>query len=316
MEIPYYPGCTLKRKATALDISTQEAFMALGVQLKEIPSWTCCGAVYPLTSRKISGLAAPIRILREAKIMGSDVMVTGCSFCFNVLKRANRDFTNDPLTKKRISAYIADDVRVDPETGEKRKEWPEFGGESDVKVLHLLEYLRDRIGFDSISSNMKRPLQGLEIAPYYGCALLRPAKEIGLDDPENPVIMASLFSSLVANPIDFAFKNECCASFLSVSSPEVASRASHVILESARSEGAKALAVTCPLCFYNLEQRQSEVAQQYLDFKEMPVFYFTELLALAMGVEPRKAVGLNEHSVDVRPLLKSVGLLEEKLGVE
>jgi len=308
MEIPYYPGCTLKAKATALEQSTIAAFGALDVLLKELPRWTCCGAVYPLSAKKIAGLAAPIRILREAKIMGSDTLVTACAFCYNVLKRANKEFGADALRKKRINAYLADDVRVDEVTSEKIREWPEYVGEEDVKVLHLLEFLRDRIGFDKIP--VKKQLSGLGVAPYYGCTLLRPAKEIGLDDPEHPVIMHDLLRALGAEPVDFPFLNECCASFLSLIRPETALRASHLILSSAESEGARALVVTCPLCFYNVESRQSEIREQYPDFKGMPVFYFTELLALGLGVSLDCAVGWKEHTVDVRGLLESAGLMD------
>jgi heterodisulfide reductase subunit B len=309
MEIPYYPGCTLKLKAMALDQSTVAAFAALDVSLKELPRWTCCGAVYPLTARKIAGLAAPIRILREAKMMGSDIVVTACAFCYNVLKRANKDFTADPLLKKRINAYLADDVRVDEATGEKIREWPEYAGAEDVKVLHLLEFLRDRIGFHKIP--VKKPLRGLRVAPYYGCTLLRPAKEVGLDDPERPTIMHDLLRSLGAEPIDFPFLNECCASFLSLTEPERALRPSYLIMSSAEAEGAQAIAVSCPLCYYNMEARQLEIRERHPDFKGMPVFYFTELLALGLGVTLDQAIGWKEHSVDVRRLLESAGLIDK-----
>ena len=307
MEIPYYPGCTLKVKATALEQSTVAAFAALNVSLKELPRWTCCGAVYPLMGTRIAGLAAPIRILREAKLMGSDTMVTACAFCFNVLKRANRDIAADPLCKRRINAYLADDVRVDEGTNQKIMQWPEYAGEDDVKVLHLLELLRDRVGFGKLSAAVKKPLRGLRVAPYYGCTLLRP-KEIALDDPEQPVIMHDLLRSLGAEPVDFPFLNECCASFLSLAKPETALRPSYQIVSSAEAEGAQVLAVTCPLCYYNMESRQSEIREQYPDFKGMPVFYFTELLALALGVSLDQAIGWKDHTVEVRGLLESVGL--------
>ena len=118
MKIHYYPGCTLKEKTTALDISTREAMKRLDVELVEPEGWSCCGAEYPLTEEKIVGLAAPIRVLRQVRDEGGDVLVTTCSFCFAVLKRANKAIRDDPLKHKRINAFLKDDIKIDPLTKE------------------------------------------------------------------------------------------------------------------------------------------------------------------------------------------------------
>ena len=112
MKIHYYPGCTLKQKTTALDISTREAMKRLDIELVEPEGWTCCGAEYPLTEEKIAGLAAPIRVLRQVRDEGGDVLVTTCSFCFAVLKRADKAIKDDPLKHKRINAFLRDDIQI------------------------------------------------------------------------------------------------------------------------------------------------------------------------------------------------------------
>jgi heterodisulfide reductase subunit B len=164
MKIHYYPGCTLKQKTTALDITTREAMKRLDVELVEPEGWSCCGAEY-LTEEKIVGLAAPIRILRQVRDEGGDVLVTTCSFCFAVLKRADKALRDDPLKRKRINAFLKDDIKIEPLTKERTTGFEDYAGE--VKVLHLLEFLRDRIC--PPDPGRINGTQRLAIAPYYGC---------------------------------------------------------------------------------------------------------------------------------------------------
>jgi heterodisulfide reductase subunit B len=307
MKLHYYPGCTLKEKTTALDISTREAMARLDVELVEPEGWTCCGAEYPLTEEKIVGLAAPVRVLRQVRDEGADVMVTTCSFCYAVFKRANKAVREDPLKHKRINAYLRDDIKIDPVTNKKTTGFEDYNGE--VKVLHLLEYLRDRVGAAKIQSHIKRDLGGLPIAPYYGCRLLRPHEEVGIDEPDAPSIFEEFLETLGCRAVDYAFKQECCGSYISVSLPDAATEASYRILRSARLAGARALTVTCPLCFYNLDHRQEAIKEAYLDFPGLPVLFFSQLLAWALGVD-KKLLGLGEHAVPAD------GLFRENHGAE
>jgi heterodisulfide reductase subunit B len=294
MKLHYYPGCTLKEKTTALDISTREAMKRLDIELVEPEGWTCCGAEYPLTEEKIIGLAAPIRVLRQVREEGGDVVVTTCSFCYAVLKRANKAIREDPLKHKRVNAYLRDDIQIDERTKEKTTGFADYNGE--VKVLHLLEYLRDQVGYPKIQSRLKRDLKGLPIAPYYGCRLLRPADEMRMDEPDSPHVFEEFLEAVGCKAVDYPFKQECCGSYLSVSLPAAATEASYRVLRSARMNEAKAIAVTCPLCFYNLDHRQDTIKETFLDFAGLPVLFFTQLLAWALGVD-KKLLGLGEHSV-------------------
>ena len=307
MKIHYYPGCTLKQKTAALDISTREALKRLDVELVEPEGWTCCGAEYPLTEEKIAGLAAPIRTLRQVRDEGGDVLVTTCSFCFAVLKRADKALRDDPLKRKRINAFLKDDIQIDPLTKERTTDFEDYAGE--VKVLHLLEFLRDRVGYPRIRERITRDLKGLAIAPYYGCRVLRPREEMAVDDPESPRLFEEFLEAVGCGAVDYPFKQECCGSYLSVSLPAAATEASYRVLRSARMNGAKAVAVTCPLCFYNMDHRQDAIKEAYLDFPGLPVVYFTQLLAWALGVD-RPVLALGEHRVPADGLFLDIPATE------
>ncbi len=294
MKLHYYPGCTLKQKTTALDISTREAMRRLDIELVEPEGWTCCGAEYPLTEEKIVGLAAPIRTLRQVREEGGDVVVTTCSFCYSVLKRANKAIQDDPLKRKRVNAYLRDDIQIDPLTKERTTGFADYNGE--VKVLHLLEYLRDTVGYPRIRERITRDFRGLPVAAYYGCRLLRPQKEMAFDEPDSPHIFEDFLEAVGCAAVDYPFKQECCGSYLSVSLPDAATEASYRVLRSAKMSGAKAITVTCPLCFYNLDHRQEVIKAAYLDFSGLPVLFFSQILAWALGVD-KKLLGLGEHTV-------------------
>jgi heterodisulfide reductase subunit B len=295
MKLHYYPGCTLKEKTTNLDNSTRAAMEVLGYELVEPANWTCCGAEFPLTEEKIVGLAAPARILRQVEIEGGDKVVTVCSFCFNVLKRTNEALLKDPLKYRRINAYLKDDIKIDPITKKKTTGFAEYAGM--VWVLHLLEFLRNDVGYEKIRSSIKRDLGGLKVAPYYGCRLLRPTGEVGIDEPEDPKIFEEFLENLGCEVVDFPFKQECCGSYLSVSMPDAASEASYQILRSAKLNGADVLALSCPLCYYNLDRRQDRIKEKYLDFSGFPVLFFTQILAWALGIE-EEVLGLDQHYFD------------------
>jgi len=307
MKIHYYPGCTLKEKAKALDLSTREALLRLDVELVEPEGWTCCGAEYPLTEEKISGLAAPARVLRQVRDEGGDLVVTTCSFCYAVLKRVNKAVREDPLKRKRINAYLRDDIKIHPLTKERTTGFEDYGGE--VQVLHLLEFLRDKVGPPKVRSRLKRDLGGLRIAPYYGCRLLRPHKELALDEPDDPRIFEEFLDLLGCRAVDFPFKQECCGSYLSVSLPDAATEASYQVLRSAGLAGAEAIATTCPLCFYNLDARQAKVREMHPDFAGLPVLYLTQLLAWALGVD-KAVLGLERHAVPAGALFRETPLAE------
>lgn len=260
MVYSYYPGCTLKTKAKDLDLYARKSAEALGITLEEIPEWQCCGGVYPQAQDEIATKLSSVRTLNSAKEAGND-LVTVCSACHHVLKRVNDDMANDEYIRTRANNYME---LEEPYAGE-------------TKVLHYLEMLRDVVGFDELKKKVVNPLKGRKIAAYYGCLLLRPSGVMALDDPENPSIMEDFIKALGATPVTYPFRNECCGGYVTLQDVSLAQKKSNKVLGSAENNGAEMVITACPLCMYNLRKNGTE--------HELPVVYFTELLAEALGVK-------------------------------
>lgn len=259
MKYSYYPGCTLRTKAKDLDAYARASAKALGFELEEIENWQCCGGVYPLGSDEIATKLSSVRALNEAKEKGQD-LVTLCSACHHVIKRVNDDMRNVEDIRTRANNYMQLD---EPYAGE-------------TNVLHYLEVLRDRVGFDELKKKVVNPLKGRKIGAYYGCLLLRPSTVLAFDDPENPQIIEDFIRAIGAEPVVYPYRNECCGGYISLKEKEMSGRMSCNIVDSAAGAGAEMLITACPLCMYNLNKSCSG---------KIPVYYFTELLAEALGVK-------------------------------
>lgn len=277
MELIYYPGCTLKTKARNLEVPALAAMSALGIDLVELPRWNCCGATYSQADDDLLHQIAPVRDLIRVTEQGGDEIVTICDFCYNTLQRANILVKNDSEKRNTLNSFM--------------EEEPDYDG--SVQVLHLLQVLRDKVGWDGVSEHVKISLKGLIVVPYYGCTLLRP-QEIAIDNVERPTVLQDLVRALGGKPIDFPFATECCGAYESVSNPELALERSWTILSAAARRGADVLVLSCPLCVYNLGHVQNDLKRKYGDFKGMPIVYFTQLLAYAFGLGPEVCqFGLN-----------------------
>ena len=257
----------MKTKAKNLEDPAIASMEVLGIKLEEIPRWNCCGAVYSLAEDDLIHQVAPVRNLIRVKEQGGDKLATLCAFCFNTLKRANLLIKTDAEKRNTLNSFMDEEI--------------DYGGE--VKVVHLLEVLRDEIGWEALVNKVKLPLQELKVAPYYGCTLLRP-REIAIDSVENPTILHKFLEALGATPVDFPEFARCCGSYQIISNPADITEYARDILSSALSHGAEALVLTCPLCDYNLGQGQKELMKKHNEFKGIPLFYFTQLLALALGL--------------------------------
>ena len=259
MKYSYYPGCTLKNKAKDLDAYARASAKALGFELEEVEDWQCCGGVYPLGTDEIASKLSSVRTLNAAKEKGQD-LVTLCSACHHVVKRVNDDMKNVEDIRTRANNYM-------------QLEEP-YAGETEV--LHFLEVLRDRVGFDKLKEKVVNPLKGKKIGAYYGCLLLRPGKVLGFDNPENPTIIEDFIQAIGATPVVYPYRNECCGGYISLKEKEMAKTMCDKIVDSAAGFGAERLITACPLCMYNLNKSAGE---------KIPVVYFTELLAEALGVK-------------------------------
>ena len=298
MSLAYYPGCTLKTRAKNLEEPAVASMEALGFKLDEVPRWNCCGAVYSLADDDLIHRVAPVRNLIRVKKQGKTELVTLCAFCLNTLKRANLLMREDAEKRDTLNDFIDEGIA--------------YSGE--VKVVHLLEVFRDDIGWEALSQKVKLPLRGLKAAPYYGCTLLRP-RGVAIDNVENPTILGDFLKALGASPVDFPESTRCCGSYQIVSSPHDISEYTRPILSSASSHGAEALVLTCPLCDYNLGWGQEELVKKGSGFTELPLLYFTQLLALSLGLDPQVChFELNHGSPE--SLLREKNLLPQVESVQ
>ena len=257
MKVSYFPGCTLKNKAKDLDLYAYRSAEALGVTLEEIEDWQCCGGVFTTAKNEVATKLSSVRALKAA-YEKSEPLVTVCSACPNVIKQTNNAMKTNTEFADKVNRYMNDGA---------------YAGEAEV--YHYLEMLRDLVGYGTVKEKVVNPLKGKRIAAYYGCLLLRPNKVMRMDDPENPTIMEDLIRALGADPVVYARRNECCGAYVSCESPETSKRCASAIVENAKAAGAEMIITACPLCKYNLEKSGADI----------PVVYFTELLAEALGVK-------------------------------
>jgi heterodisulfide reductase subunit B len=303
MKVPYYPGCTLHERARDFDVSAKECAKALGVELEELPIWTCCGAVYPLVTDSVMDILAGVRNLSYASRVG-DKVVTLCSFCYNVLRRSNNVVRTDPEKREKANLFL----RADTEVRENIESYTHEDYVGQVDVLHYLEMLRDVIGYEKVAASVTKKLEGLRVAPYYGCMLLRPKKEMKFDDPEQPTIFEDFLETLGCDVVDFPMKTECCGGFQVVSDEELAVSCSQTVVVSALKGGADIIVTTCPLCRYNLDRHQEKMAASVKGFRKVPVVYFTQLLGVALGLS-REHLDFSDNTVDPTTVLAEKSLI-------
>ncbi len=277
MTIGYYPGCSLSGTAREYDISVKKMCSLLGLKLQEIEDWNCCGATSAHATNHKLALLLPARNQALADAQGLTVVLAPCAAC------QNRQVT----TRKALIASHELREEVLTITGIKPTCTAEFIG-----VTQLLEAMDP----EEIKKRVKKPLTGLNLACYYGCLLVRPMDDMGFDDPENPLKMEAIMSALGATPVDWAFKIECCGAGLTLAQQQLVEELTHSIAKNAADNGADAFVVACPLCQANLDMRQGSMRKRFGDIKQMPVYYISELVAIACGATPSE-VAVGEHFV-------------------
>jgi heterodisulfide reductase subunit B len=283
----FYPGCSLDSTARDYRDSALAVSRAVGIELRVLPDWICCGSTAAHQSDARLALALPAQNLAAA---AGSTLVVCCAACHNRLKTTNARIAADPATR----AQVADAIGTD------------YDGSTPVK--HLLEVLSEEGVRSEIARRLVRPLGGLRVACYYGCLLVRPPEVMQPDDPENPMLMDKLLAACGAEALGWPHKVECCGASYSITKVDTVRRLSRDILALARDAGADCLATACPLCQSNLDLRQREIETEFGERVRRPVFYFTQLLGLALGLSPAE-VSLRSLVEDPKPCLTRVGLL-------
>lgn len=293
IEVGYYPGCSLEATARDYAESVTGAAERLDVRLVELEDWNCCGATagHSLEHRFALNLGARNLALAAR---GPQPLVVPCALCFNRLKTAQAELADDksPVTPK-IAALGTDYGRVE--------------------VVELNTFLTSPDMIARAANRKVRDLSGLRPVVYYGCQGQRPPKVTGHPDYENPVGIDRLLEALGAEVIDWPFKTDCCGASHSVARPDVVHTLVGRLYESALARGANCVVTGCQMCQGNLDMYQKEISAGMGREVYLPVFYFTELIGLALDhKETRRWLG--RHFVSPRNLLAETGLSRESWG--
>lgn len=286
MKMAYYPGCSLDGSAMEYGRSTKRTAEIMGVELVEIEDWNCCGATSGHNTNKILSLALPARNLAIAEKTGLDILAP-CAACYSRFRNTEHVVRHDPQMREKIENVIEMEYKASNDT------------------FSILELLVNKLGTDKIAGKVSNPLKGMKAACYYGCLLVRPREHTGFDDDEDPQSMDKIVQTLGAATVDWSHKTECCGAALATSRPDVGKKMIYEVISNAKAAGAECMVTACPLCMMNLDMRQAAVEKAFKTELQMPVYYVTELLAMACG-DSSRLVGVDRHFVEAESYLASL----------
>lgn len=289
MKLAFYPGCSLDSTAKEYKESTEIVVRDLGIELKEIPDWICCGSTPAHMASKLLSVTLPAYNLVRARAMDAEGVIVPCASCYSRLKTANYRIKQNESLKNQVRRALGEPY------------------EGDVPVYHVLEVLGRVLDEGGLEGRIERSLEGLRVASYYGCLLVRPPEITGFDDAEDPQLLDRVARAVGAEPVDWHHKVECCGAALAFTQDEIVLKLSGEILEDAQYAGAHVVSVGCPLCHSNLDLRQRNIEKYTGIDLEIPVLYITQLLGIALGHSPRE-MGLGKHSINPVPALKKAGI--------
>jgi heterodisulfide reductase subunit B len=280
----YFPGCSLEKMAQSYHLSALETTRALGVELKELEDWNCCGATAYFHVDELLAYTLSARNLAMAEKEKLN-LVAPCSGCYKNMYFTREHLKHDPDLAEHINAALAEDNL-------------QFSGSATVQ--HLLEVFVQDVGLKEIKAKVTHPLKGLRVAPYYGCQILRPRKDH--EDVEQPRFFEDLVAALGAVPVEYPLRLRCCGGALIITNREAALSMVRNLLESAVKARATVIVTACPLCQVNLECYQKQVNKEFGTELNVPVMYFTQLIGLALGIPPKR-LGIGSELVAVLPAI-------------
>jgi len=281
----FFPGCSLESTAQDYQMSTLAVAKSLGMDMEELPDWTCCGSTPAHATDALLAASLPARNLAIAEKQEADVVVC-CAECYGRLAAANHAISVDESLRSEVAQAIGTEYK------------------GSVNVRHFLQVLRDDIGVAEIKNNVVKSLNGLKVACYYGCLLTRPKELSILADPEDPQLIEQILTAAGAKPVEWPYKTECCGASFSITRTDTVKRLCRDILTMAKESGADCIAVACPLCQSNLDLRQSDIEQTAGEIG-LPVFYFTQLLGRSLGIADSE-LGIDKLMVDPNKVLTGV----------
>jgi heterodisulfide reductase subunit B len=294
-EFLLYPGCSMEYSARAYEKSLKAITAPLGMNLKEIDDWNCCGATEYLG---ISVTPAYALIARNLAIgaraaNGTRELVAPCSACYLNLAKADHYMAEQPALGARVNdALAAGGLAYEP---------------GSLKISHLLDVMVNNVGLEAIEKLVVQPLTGLRLVPYLGCMVPRPDYGERFSDHDFPTELDSLLKALGAEVVDFPLKTECCGGHMPQIGPEMGFEMIHRLIDAAEKAEADAMVTLCPMCQLNLDAYQGEMNQHFKTSYHMPILFFTQLMGLAFGIGP-KELGFGLELVSARNVLEAMGV--------
>ncbi len=296
MKYGYYPGCSLEKNASAYHDSTVAVAEDFDMQFVEVEDWNCCGATEYFSINAIPAFALVGRnlaIASQQDIGEQRDLVAPCSACFLNLKKTDHYMgESQDLNQKVNTALEAGGLNYDP---------------GSVNVRHILDLVVNDIGYEAVAEKVTRPLYDLNVACYYGCMITRPAKMDTFDKAEYPTTMDKLMRQLGATVVDFPMKAHCCGGHMTQITEEVALELMRQLLKNAADNDADVIVTVCPMCQFNLDAYQSNINKHFGTDFDIPILYFTQLMGLAMGHDP-KELGIGKEIVSAKSALKKIGV--------
>jgi heterodisulfide reductase subunit B len=291
----YYPGCSMEGSARAYRESLAGVCEPLGISLAEIPDWNCCGAteyVGVSLTPAYSLIARNLAIAAGQKQDG-EPLVAACSACYLNLAKADHYMKERPLLGKRVNdALQAGGLHYTPGT---------------LQLRHLLEVVMTDVGLDAVRAKVVRPLAGLKVVPYLGCMLPRPDPDHRWRSHERPDELDQLLAALGADVVDYPLKTECCGGHMTQIAPRVGLKLIERLVDEAELRGGDVMVTVCPMCQINIDAYQGEMNAALHTHHHMPILFFTQLMGLAFGLDP-KQMGIGRELVDARPALARIGM--------
>lgn len=283
----YYPGCCLYSWANEYDTSLKAVGKHLGIEFEELKDWICCGSQPAHSTSRMLSLALPLHNLCLAQERGLNELVMPCTACYSRFKITLYEIAKDPGLLKELEKIVG------------------FTYTGKVKVIHPLEIFSQEEILSQIPKRVTRDLSHLKTACYYGCLLTRPPKVMQFDVAEYPVSMDNLLKTIGLAALDWSYKTDCCGAAFAVTNMDTLAQLSSKILEEAKTVGADCIVVCCPLCQSNLDTRQQEIEKLQNNRYGLPILFFTQLMGLSFGIEPKK-LGLSKHFVGADAVIAKI----------
>lgn len=297
----FYPGCSMESSAKAYMESLNTILEPLELTFEEIDDWNCCGAteylginLIPAYSLIARNLALAAKQKNNANGSGSTrTVVAPCSACYLNLAKADYYMQERPSLGAKVNeALRAGGLQYTPGT---------------LDVRHLIDVLVYDVGVETIRSKVVRPLTGLRVAPYMGCMLPRPDYKHRWSDHEHPTELDDLLRALGADVIDYPLTTECCGGHMTQIGPETAFELIRRLITDADDRGAQMMATVCPMCQMNIDAYQNEMNHYFHTDYHMPILFFTQLMGLAFGRDP-KELGIGVELVSSRNAMAHIGV--------